>query len=216
MAGVSGIDWPGDPGAPAKPGASPLLVIAMASTTTDRLPILVDNLSAIRAALRWSEDTPFHFAESDRRSRSVFFERIATAGLAIHVLIESKEAWYGRKVAGEPNRPAQLLDVAIASLVSRVPESMMSGQTILIDRPRAETAAMKGTVSAIRVALRARAIDRMPRIRPLPDHRADAQLIQVADMFAGALAAWGSEDPRLARLGDRLRIFPEDKQKPRR
>lgn len=206
MAWVSGIDWSGDPGDPAKPGASPLLVIAIASTTAEQLPVLAANLASIRSALRWSDRTPFHFIDSDNRSRSLFFENLDPSDLWVHVLIETKQAWYEPADGSRPLRPGLMLDRAIAAPVGQVPTTMTFGQTILIDRPRAETSAMRSTVEEIRAALRTRGNQRLPRVKPLPDHRADAELIQIADMFAGAIAAWGSEDRRLARFSGQLDV----------
>lgn len=207
MAWVSGIDWSGDPGDPGKPGASPLLVVAMASTTTERLPIVTENLASIRKALHWSETTPFHFIDSDKRSRASFFKDLDIDDLVVHVLIETKSGWFGARPPGGRNRPNLMLDQTIANLISRVPMSMTAGQTILVDRPKSETAAIRGTEAVIRATFRARGIGPLPKIKPMPDHHADAQLIQVADMFAGAVVAWGPDGGQLKRFGARLVIL---------
>jgi len=201
---VSGVDWSGDPGNPLKPGSSSRLTLAMATVRQDDLTELVSGLDQIRSSLGWAGSTPFHFMDSDDRSRRAFFSGMVRLPVMGHVRVVDKQAWY--ETVPRP-RPSDLLDLALLELIAGAPVHLVSGQVIQVDRPRSESTLVRESRAFIRRALADIGVRPGPDLRPVPDRRPDAQLIQVADMIAGVVAAWGLEDRRLRDFGHGLRMI---------
>lgn len=190
----SGIDWSGSPGDPFRDGQSPYLVIGMAQADGDALTALTATLGAIRRSQRLDEAFAIRYSHCSDKVRRAFFSRIATSGTFVFLSTVDKRAWHRPRRKG---RPSEWLDEAIADLVCRVPEQTVAGQVLIIDRPKWETKAVLRTASTIKQALRGAGTHPFPKIKACPDDHPQGEIVQVADMFAGALAAASAGEPYL-------------------
>lgn len=184
----SGIDWSGDPGDPDKTGMSPELTIAMAQIDGGELEVLTAALADIRRGRRLSEQFAFRYSACSTEVRLAFFTRLAPVSVSVTAVSIDKRNWYAQS---RPGRPSEWLDQAIAELVCAAAPSTITGQVILVDRPKSETKAVRATERVIKRALKGAELQPYPQIKPCPDHKSQGHIIQVADMFAGALRDQG-------------------------
>jgi hypothetical protein len=203
---ISGIDWPGDPGNPVKAGGSRTLVMALVTVRVEQVPAVAMQFREARRSLGWSEETPFHFMESDERSRNVFFDVLRPGPVRVIVRVGDKQDWFASRPRG---RAADLLNDLLVDLVLNAPEEYIAGRIIQIDRPRSEAAAIRDSQSMIRKALAANGVRPGPTPKAVPDHRPDAYLIPDCGhggRWTGCLGKQGSPDHIVWRGGDRDRV----------
>jgi hypothetical protein len=142
--------------------------------------------------------------DSDERSRNVFFDVLRPGPVRVIVRVGDKQDWFASRPRG---RAADLLNDLLVDLVLNAPEEYIAGRIIQIDRPRSEAAAIRDSQSMIRKALAANGVRPGPTPKAVPDHRPDAYLIQIADMVAGGLVAWGSRDRRITSFGEAVTVI---------
>jgi len=198
----SGIDWSGDAGDPRKSGLSPLLVTAIAHIDGNQLPLLHEVLDRVRADRGLSAGFAFRYSASSDRVRAAFFSEFRNVPMSARAMIVDKRRWGPERYR---SRGYERIDECIVSLVCACPPEMIAGQVLLIDQPRKETAAVTRTATAVKRGLRGIGVHPYPQIKPVPDHRAQGSIVQVADMIAGALHDAGAvEGPYLASLRGRI------------
>jgi hypothetical protein len=189
---ISGLDWSGDAGDPRYESQSPYLVIAAAHLAHDDLADLTTQLSDLRQRRGLPPNFVFKYSGAPRKLVEQFFLVIGSTGVTATIVYADKREWSPSSRRG---RPRDRLNVLIARLICEADPRFIDGQVILVDRDRSEKGANRETERVVHQLLRVRIppVSRMPVLRPCPDHRSDGLLVQVADMFAGAIRA----DPTL-------------------
>jgi hypothetical protein len=198
----SGIDWSGDPGDPAKSALSPRFVAAIAHIDGEHLHLLEESLINVRAAKRLPERFAFRYSHCASQVKDAFFTAIGGVPVTFHASIHDKRNWPSSRFR---ERGPDIINQILADLVCGCPPEVIASQVILVDQPRQETRAVRQTSATIKMALRGIGVAPAPQIKPCPDNRSQGGIIQVADMFAGALnqmnAVQGSYlDPHAARI----------------
>ena len=200
----SGIDWSGDVGDPAKSSLSPLFVTVIAHIDGQDLPLLAQTLDGVRAARGLPPRFAFRYSSSSERVRAAFFAAICHVPITARASIIDKRTW---GPATFRSRGWDRINQCIADVVCGCPPELIAGQVVLIDQPKHETAAVRGTAATLKRALQGVGIAPFPQIKPCPDHRAQGLVIQVADMVAGALHdAGGVTGAYLAPLAGRITV----------
>lgn len=200
------VDWSGDPGIPSrKSAASEQLVFAFVSINADEREHLHRALEDVRKQHRKTDGFIFHFVDCPPDIADTFFRSIRTVNLQIRVGVANK-----RLDRVQPDitslRGQQRLLHALTGFSVRLPSSIASGHTLLIDAPKNEKklalsirrSIRDGYASANRVCFQ--------DIRLCPDgNDPDGEIVQVADMVAGAVRRAGvMENAHTRSLGRRI------------
>lgn len=181
----TGIDWSGDPGNPSKPGASRNLVLTAAHVAKSDLQKLVTILADLRMSRSLPDNYVFKFSGMEDKIRKAFFSAMTRAPIKVTASFVAKSGW------GEidlQRTPDDRLNDEIASLVQGCPVEYIAGQRIMIDiHPKEKKTTLERAKAAIKSRLRSHGVPHCPDIRACPDSRSDGQIVQIADMFAGAI-----------------------------
>lgn len=176
--------------------ANPGLVVAICSVAVDDHRLVDGALDEIRRASRLAS-SPFHYGRLSPKSREQFFTRIADLPIHIFCRYVDKNVWspsYLEQTSG-PERIRQ----SIVEIVEHLPDEIVAGQTLLVDQNRDEKGFIRNLRSDLRSSLRTQGRRSFRRIAARPDHRSDAALVQIADMFAGevrrtaGMLEWGRQ-----------------------
>lgn len=183
---VSGLDWSGDPGAPNRQtGVSPGFAVAIASTQREDISAIEERLNACRQSLGYRPGYVFHYKESDSRTRESFFA--AMQGLPVSVVIHYSDRRHWSPSYLSSTTGPERIRKAIGDAVNAMNVQHIEQGILIVDQRRDE----KNFVGHLRRDLRAvtkqMEIAGFAKIVPRPDDRDDTQLIQIADMFAGAI-----------------------------
>ncbi|MGH2615373.1 MAG: hypothetical protein ACRDJC_09045 [Thermomicrobiales bacterium] len=202
----SGLDWSGSPGNE----HGPWLEIAIAHVDEDNMPKLDAELARIRDELRLSPDFPFRHSETTARTKSAFFAAVRRVPLTVHGHMLDKAAWSAQYVSGSSG--FDCICDGIITLLARCPRHVVDRQILYIDLPRRDGKLVERYRTTIRQALRRAKHPAFRDLKPRPDHRQDAAIIQVADMVAGEIRAQaGIAGPYLPSLGSRIQMVQESK-----
>jgi hypothetical protein len=204
---VTGLDWSGNPGDPAlTPNCSPLLVYAAVHAPTSEISSVQAALREARQLLRLREDYPFKHSGSAQKTRQIFFGALNKTPIFASALIIDKREWDldgDNRGTGE-----QRICDGIIDLVCGLSNEMVSGQLLLIDKPRSELRIVKEYRTAIRKALKGANRGSFEDVRPRPDDRDDSATVQIADMIAGELADHaGIGGPHFSSIERRITIL---------
>lgn len=186
----TGLDWSGSPGDPKKvPGANPWLALVAVHVEESALPDLRTALAQARIELRLPEDYPFKHLASSPRTRTAFFAAMRRLPLAVHAHLIDTRDWDALYLK-ESRGPDRIAD-GVIDLILACPDSVVAGQTLLVDLPRRELRVVRDLRTAIRMALRGARRRSFATVQPCPDHRESGAIVQVADMVAGELREHG-------------------------
>ncbi len=180
---LSGLDWSGDPGDQTRSmRANPGLVVAICSVLVVDHHLVDDALHEIRRASGMTSGA-FHHARMSPVVREEFFGRIAGLPIRLTCRYVDKNSWSASylKLTSGPERIRQ----SIVELVEHLPDEIVAGQTLLVDQHRDEKGFIRNLRGDLRGALRAHGRRSFQKLAARPDHRSDAALVQLADMFAG-------------------------------
>lgn len=175
----SGLDWSGSPGKE----HGPWLVYAMVHVDEADLATMDDELNKVRADLRLDQDFTFHHSETTPATKKAFFSALRRVPLSAHVYMLSKARWSAVYVSGSSGTDC-IID-GIIQLIVRCPAGVVAEQILYIDLPRQEGKLVQHYRTTIRQALRLSKVPAFKRMKPRPDDREDAALIQIADMISG-------------------------------
>ena len=176
------LDWAGDPGTRFGEGSSERLVfvVVLCSEYSD----LRQSLSELRRALNLPQDHEFHYIETPRKMREVFFQTLAEVPLTAKALVVHK-----RQLAQTLTRVRgrDILGRFIAELMVKVPPVGVRDAILLVDDDKVASVLTRTIRVSISRAMRAKGIARgLKKVKGRPSHQEDG--LQVADMLAGAIA----------------------------
>jgi len=128
---------------------------------------------------------PFKYSGSRPLIRDAFFSALGDAPITITALVINKSAWNKEQIRATPGtvRIAQ----AVAGLLLAAPQEIIANQRIMIDLPSNEEKIVRLVRDEIRNRLRSEGRDSIRALKPVPDHRLQGGLIQIADMAAGLI-----------------------------
>jgi hypothetical protein len=197
----SGLDWSGSPGNE----HGPWLVIAIAHVDEDDMPTLDAELATVRDELRLGPGFPFRHSETTPRTRKAFFAAIQRVPLSVHGHMVNKEEWVARQAPGSSG--FDCICDGVITLILGCPRAVVDRQMLYIDLPRSEAKLVERYRTAIRQELRRARHPAFRDLKPRPDERRDAAIIQVADMVAGEIREHGGlAGPYVPALGTRVRM----------
>lgn len=202
----TGIDWSGDPGIPSTQSASSMhLVFAFVTIEANRREQLHDLFLELRDRHQLTNRFVFHFVDCPSTLATAFFDAIRPAELEIRIGVIDKPHDWGAP-AIRSMRGQDRLSVAISDLAIKLPSQFVDGSQLLIDGSRSERKFGLGTRQAIRHAFRQANRRCFRDIRLCADgNDPDGEIIQIADMVAGAVRRAGSLDnPHIRRIGNRI------------
>jgi hypothetical protein len=186
---VTGLDWSGDAGDPAKSPGQSLLVFAAVHVRDSDLDHLRMNLAMLRRRLRVEDEYVFKHSGSSDKTKAAFFQALTQLPVTITVLSIRKNGWdssYLKRSTG-----IDRINDAIMELVCQLPDSLVDDQFLLIDLPRRELHTVKDLRVAVRRVLFGIGRGSFKNIRPRPDHRDETATIQIADMVAAEFRKQG-------------------------
>ena len=193
----TGVDWSGDVGAnsegPSKPG---LLAVAFASIHNDQRDRLHHSLADVRDRHHHRPGYIFKHADSTHRLRTDFFDALATSGVEVRVrLIDKARDWPAE--FWQIKRGDERLASSLAEATSLLPAALIEDQTLLLDLHKRKDGRLCTLITkAVHRSTRTEGRRGFSKIRPCPDDDDSfGEIIQVADMVAGAVRRAGSEDP---------------------
>jgi len=206
---VSGIDWSGDAGDPDRtPGRSALLIVVSAQLATDRVPDLAGAMEDVRRTRRLPDGFTFRYSSCRPSIREAWFARVPSIPVEVTALVIDKRNWnrdYMRRTTGDDRVLHGVVKVVLA-----MPARHVAGQRLLIDYPSRERRKVDAIARAIASACRAGGQQSFSAVRPCPDDRRDGDIVQVADMIAGALRDRDrSGTALLASFGNRVKVVEE-------
>ncbi len=207
-----GLDWSGDPGDPGKAGSQRLLVYASIEVEQATLPDLSAALGKVRQSLSLPATYCFRYATSRQRIREAFLDEIMTIDWAGAVSIIDKSEWSERYLRSTTG-PDRLIDGCAAHFVT--PAVRISNDRFLVvDASRSEGVFVRQIRSRLSSVARTNNTDPFGKVKPIPDHRPDGEIVQLADMVAGIFA-----DEAATAMRQRVRgriVGVVGQQKPRR
>ena len=202
---VTGLDWSGDAGDPAKSPGQSMLVFATVSVRDVDLEIVRSNLATLRRTLRIAETYVFKHAGSSDKAKATFFQVLAQSPVDIHVNSISKSEW--DKPYLERTTGTDRISDGIVELICRLPESLVDDQFLFVDLPRRELNTVRDLRVAIRKALSGSKRGSFKHVRPRSDHRDDTATIQIADMVSGEFRRQGGcTGPHLRAIASKLTV----------
>lgn len=175
----SGLDWSGSPG----DEHGPWLVFGIAHIDETAIDAMNLELAYARARLRLPQNFVFHHSEASLQARRAFFAALARMQLSAHVYMMDKAHWTAVYVNGSTGTDC-IVD-GIITLIASCPSTVVGEQMLYIDLPRSEGRLVQHYRTMIRQALRRSKRPAFRDVKPRPDDRDDAALIQIADMIAG-------------------------------
>lgn len=170
------------------------LVIGLAQIDGAELPRLAGVLAAIRHGCGLDPRFPFRYSACSDKVRAAFFSEISVVAVTTRLVLIDKRDWFEPR---RPGRPSDWLNEAVAGLVCQCPMETIVGQVVLIDLPKNEMRAVRKMEAVIKRALKGAGIQPYPQIKPCPDTRSQGEIVQVADMFAGAFRVAGADGRNL-------------------
>lgn len=191
-----------------------LLVLAFASIDADHQAQIQTCLDAVRERHGFRPATVFKHSDSSDRVRADFFHEVARSGVEVRVrLIDKAHDWPLEFTRMSSN---QRIASTLASTASALPHHLISGGTLLLDLDQKKDGKLcSATAGAINRALRAEGTHSFRKVKCCSDNdRTFGELIQVADMVAGAVRRAG--DLQVARYPNWNRIIvPWNEKAPR-
>ena len=203
---VTGLDWSGDAGDPAKSPGQSLLVFAAVHVRDSDVGLVQTNLAGVRRRLGVPHEYVFKHAGSSDKTKAATFQAIAQMPVSMTVLSIQKAEWestYLKRSTG-----IDRINDAIMELVCRLPDSLVEDQFLLIDLPRGELQTIKDLRVAIRKVLYGSGRRSFKNVRPRPDHRDETATIQIADMVAGEFRKQGAcTGPHLSVIASKMTVL---------
>jgi hypothetical protein len=203
----SGLDWSGDAGDPTKQGASPTIVFAIAHIDESRLEQIELNLRTVRQSrgLPPTYAFKYHRLQGRPELRAAFFAGIGDLSISATVLVVDKSAWPEnfRRTTRGPDRITKY----IADLIRGCADGFVVGHTLLIDGEKDETPTLTAARNAVSRAMEATGRRSFRKVKMSTDDSAGGEIIQVADMIAGAIRRHGVDAAELRSLRRRITII---------
>lgn len=187
---VSGLDWSGDPGDPNRQADMlPGFAVAIASTQREDISAIEERLGACRRRLGYRPGYVFHYKESDSRTRESFFA--AMQGLPVSVVIHysDRRNWSPAYISSTTG--PERIRKAIGDAVNAMDIQYIAHGVLMVDQRRDEKNFIGHLRRDLRAVTKQMEVEGFAKIVPRPDDRDDTQLIQIADMFAGAIRRSG-------------------------
>lgn len=183
------VDWAGDTGFKFSAGSSIYLAVSLVSSSDyERLRT---GLSRLRAHLSVPAHYEFHFAVNPERIRSAFFDALVSLPWDGAVfLIDKRQLDSDFRQLTE----SEFYGFAVASLFTFASLSLLQSKRILVDDREKHSARLSAIRADSSPVLRARGLQRTPKMRGEPAKKWDG--LQLADMLAGAVVEreTGEED----------------------
>ncbi len=202
----TGIDWSGDPGIPTTRSASSThLVFAFVTIEAEDREPLHYSLVDLRHQLQLTNRFVFHYVDCPSSLATAFFDAIRSVELEIRIgVIDKQHDW--THPATVSMRGQERLRLVISKLSLHLPQRVVDGCQLLIDGSRSERKFGLGTRKTIRQSFDQANRTCFRDIRLCADgNDPDGEIIQIADMVAGAVRRAGSLDnPHIRRVGSRI------------
>jgi hypothetical protein len=202
----TGLDWSGDPGIPSTRSASSAhLVFAFVTINAKHRESLHHTFVELRNRQQLTNRFVFHYVDCPSSLATAFFDTIRSAELEIRIgVIDKLHDWADSGVLSM--RGQERLRVAISDLAIQLPSQVVSGGQLLIDGSRSERKFGIGTRQTLRQSFDQANRTGFRDIRLCADgNDPDGEIIQIADMVAGAVRRAGSLDnPHIRRIGNRI------------
>jgi hypothetical protein len=200
------VDWSGDPGIPsANSGSTAQLVFAFVTIEATEREHLHAALEAVRRKHHKTDRFVFHFVDCPTDIASSFFHAVGAVELQVRIgVIKKDHDWTHTDFLARTGQQ-RLLDSLVGYSIL-VPTALVSGSTLLIDAPRTEKKFVLTSRRAIRTPFHQMNLGCFRDIRPCPDgNDPDGEVVQVADMVAGAVRRAGTmANPHIRLLERRL------------
>ncbi len=202
---ITGVDWSGDGGvSKEKAPDRDLLVIAFASIDADHREHLRAALTLLRECHGFRPDTVFKHADSSDRVRADFFEQISHTGIEVRVrLVDKTRDW---PPAFSKLTSNQRITSCLAASAADLPDRIIAGGVLLLDLDQKRDGKLcSSTAGAINRSTRTGGRAGFRKVKCCPDtDRELGEIIQVADMVAGALRRAGGAEPPKYRNWNRI------------
>ena len=131
------------------------------------------------------ETYAFKYSGSRPLIRDAFLSTLGNAPITITALVINKSAWDKEQIKATPG--TLRIARAVAGLLVVAPQEIIANQRIMIDLPSNEEKIIRLVREEIRNRLRGEGRDPIRALKPVPDHRLQGGLIQIADMAAGLI-----------------------------
>jgi len=193
---ITAVDWSGDGGMPrAAPPDRDLLAIAFASIHEDELDRLQRALADLWVRRRFRQGAIFKHTDSSDRVRMEFLEAIVGSGIQVRVqLVDKKRGWPQDLARLDSN---QRLAGIVATAASNLPAHLIERGTLLLDLDQKKDGKLcTMAIGAINRATRTASRHSFRKVKCCPDSDSTfGEMVQVADMVAGAVRRSGSVRP---------------------
>jgi hypothetical protein len=191
---VSGLDWSGDPGDPARGvHGNQWLVTCACHARKDQLDDIAKEFVATKRAMGLPEDRPFKYTRSRQELRQRFVEQLGSMPLSFTVCVVDKWKWtesYLQSTTG----PERIIE-CVCRVFEACPDGLVGGQVLTVDGHRSEADFVRQVRMRLRQQLRPLGRNSFKKVSVVPDNRHDAMLIQAADMMAGDIRMRSGEIP---------------------
>ncbi len=213
----TGVDWSGDPGIPSERSASSTqIVFAFVTIGAGERDHLHEVLEALRRKHRKTSKFIFHYVDCPTDIANAFFDSIGVVEFQMRIgIVDKGRDWTTPDIAARKGHD-RLID-ALVSYAALVPPPLVSGSILLIEAPKSERKFGLSVRRAIRAEFGQQGRECFRDIRPSPDgNNPDGEVIQVADMVAGAVRRAGVvANPQIRMLERRLENWHEvEKENP--
>lgn len=214
---LTAIDWSGDAGDPGKsPPRDQRIVFAACHCDSQWIEQLVNDLLKLRQD--WGRPGNYVFKHSNSSAKVIrgYCDVLARNHVEFTVLIINKSTWSPSYLRG--TRGKDRIADAVTALVALMPEVWVADQKLIIDGNRSERRLLTTIRQGASRVCRDRDSGSFRKVAAVPDHRADAVLIQAADMVAGEVRQHGASLHTIPRsLWNRIKVIEsQDIQKPHR
>jgi hypothetical protein len=199
------VDWSGDSGLKFAAASSQYLCVCFVSS--DDYGQLRDGLMHLRGQCGLPQHFEFHFAHCPNRVKEAFFGALLLLRWDAAALLVDKRS-LARDLAKMPE--PSFYGFFVADLIARMPLATLQVRRILVDDQKKPSVLARAIRIAISPVLRARNIERAPKVRGEPSHQCDG--LQVADMLAGTIVAREKTRNDYARRLDRLVVYRYEAQ----
>jgi hypothetical protein len=160
-------------------------VVAAAHVDRELLSELDAELNQARRSHRLPSTYAFKYSGSRPVIRESFYSAVSRTSFDVTVLATDKTNWDPSEYSSTTGRLR--IARAVSSVLCIAPEHYISGQRVLIDLPASEGRFVQEVRQEIRAALRRHGRESIRALKPVPDHRSEGAIIQLADFAAGLI-----------------------------
>jgi hypothetical protein len=161
---------------------NPFLVFACSHASSEQEAYVSAELERLRIALQFDVRHVFKYSRTQDRLKPIVLETFLRLPIEHTVVAIDKRGYLAS--TEDHTQPLDVFE-GIGLLIEVMPAKYVGGQRLLIDMSRSEKGFVRNIRNTAKVINRQSARPNFASIVPRPDHRSDAQLVQIADVIAG-------------------------------